>query len=507
MAKRQEHRRERRRGRSVFDRIGAAGSGAGAGFLQGLTLGGGDELFANSIDMEQAAGRAPVAFTLGSAIGALPWAALGARATAGATRGPISRLAASTALGAAHGGAAGLFGMTPGDMSDEDRTGEALLMAALGAGVGGLSVPATRAAMDVADNMPALMGRQRLEDGTTVQAKFGQGTRNSAPLNVRLAGEGTPEQRAELALRMGLGMDEFEALQRSMRGKLDRHGETFRADDPGMGRTTRSSVDYAAQSPGGRQRLNAQADDMVGDQNRRAADGAKLPKRGSKKQGELAPDVLEGFLKSADRPEYHASWVRSAKALPQRQRYQLAEAMVERMRAVARDRDPQVARAILSEPQFLKKLEALGVTIDKSLVNRRASAQADALRERGREREYPDYASSERGFANIDDRLLAQRAPLNEADAVALLDAAAQGRRSFFTEPTRPADGRVLAGDYEHGARFNPRAYFGGDDSRRNFNFGAFDIDASPTELAILASQPMAALLHGVPSWDDRRLT
>ena len=169
---------------------------------------------------------------------------------------------------------------------------------------------------------------------------------------MRLAGEGTPEQRAELALRMGLGMDEFEALQRSMRGKLDRHGETFRADDPGMGRTTRSSVDYAAQSPGGRQRLNAQADDMGRRPELTRRRWAPSSQAREQETGRTPPRRARGLLKSADRLEYHASWVRSAKRPSQRQRYQLAEAMVERMRAVARDRDPQVARAILSEPQF-----------------------------------------------------------------------------------------------------------------------------------------------------------
>ena len=84
----------------------------------------------------------------------------------------------------------------------------------------------------------------------------------------------------------------------------------------------------------------------------------------------------------------------------------------------------------------MKKLEALGVTIDKSLVNRRASAQADALRERGREREYPDYASSERGFANIDDRLFAQRAA-ERGRRRRPPRRGRPGRRSFFTEPTR----------------------------------------------------------------------
>ena len=172
MAKRQEHRRERRRGRSVFDRIG--------GRFQrrrwvpaGLTLGGGDELFANSIDMEQAASRAG---RVHARLGDRPYPgrrwALEQRP---ARRAGLSHaLRPRPMLGAAHGGAAGLFGMTPGDMSDEGphRRGPAYGRARRGRRRP--FVPATRAAMDVADNMPALMGRQRLEDGTTVQAKFGQ---------------------------------------------------------------------------------------------------------------------------------------------------------------------------------------------------------------------------------------------------------------------------------------------------------------------------------------------
>lgn len=508
MARKQDHRR-RGRDQSIFDRLRNAGSGAAHGALQGVTLGAGDEIFGERADMEGAQANAPIAFTLGSAIGALPWAALGARVSAGAAETPIARFLASTALGGAHGAAAGAFGMTPGDMDDGERLQEALLMAGLGAGVGGLSVPATRAMMDLDDNLPALMGRRRSEDGGVTQAGPGQGTRKSAPLNVRLAGEGSPEQRAEMALRLGLSMDEFEALQANMRGKLSRYGEDFTPfDEPAMGRTTRSAIDYAAQSKAGAARLNADADAFVGEQNTRMADSATLPGRGRRtKAGGLPEAQLAGFLEASTRPEYHAAWVRAAKQLPQRQRFELAEAMVTRMRAdVGQAGDAQAARARLGEPQFLKKLEALGVEIDRSAFSRKANQRPDQLRDRAKKKgDYPSYADSERGFANVEDRLLAQRGDLSEADALALLDAAMRSRGDFFIPPQRPGDARMLSGEYEHGARFNPGGYFAGDDSRRNFNLGFMDIDASPTEMAILASQPMAALLHGLPTWDDPR--
>lgn len=492
--------------RSIFDMLAAAGGGLGSGILQGATLGGADELFADS-DIAGAQQGAPMAFSLGSAIGSIPWAALGARASAGAAKGPLSRLLASSALGAAHGGAAGAFGMTPGDMSEEDRLVEAVAMALMGGAVGGLAVPATRAAMDLDDNLPALIGRRRAEDGSTTQTRPGQGTRKSAPLNVRLAGEGSADERAEMALRLGLNMDEFEALQQNARGKLDRYGESFRADSGKMGRSTRSLVDYAAQSPGGSERLNKQADELLLTRVRDTAKRAQLPARGDKAP-KLKADKLNGFLAAADRPEYHSAWVRQAKSLPERQRFDLARVMVNRMRAQAKTAsggDAAALRLAMSDRQFLAKLRALGVTVDTGKLRPAANRDAEALRDRGRQRDNPDYVDHERGFANVDDRLLARRGGLSEADALALLDAAARPRSSFFTEPRRPADARLLAGEFEHGARFKPGSYFNGDDSKRNFNLGFMDLDASPTELAILASQPMAALLHGLPTWDDPR--
>ncbi len=486
---RQEHRRERQRERAsngVFDAVGRAGSGLGRGVLQGLMLGGADEVL-GADDFIRAQREAPIAFTVGTALGSIPWGAMAAKPLAGLTEGgSLQRLIASSAAGSAHGGAAGAFGMTPGERSGDERTAEATIMALLGGAVGGLSVPAVRGAADLHDNLPALAGRQRMEDGSIVQTTPGQGTRRSAELNVRLAGEGDAKARAEAALRAGLRMDEYDALQASERGALNRHGAEFTPFDADMGRTSRSAIDYAAQSPGGARRLNEEADRIAREGATRVVEDAKPPAKGRGSRAPMEADAADGFMAALDRPEYHAAWLREARKLSPRQKRDLADSILAQLRDEAANApDAGLLQQRLSDPSLKKKLDALGVRIANAPLSRAESQRVGALR--GRAEPTNSFAESETGFANPEDRFLARQAPLSEEDALALLEIAMQPRRSFFADPLAPGDARLLRGEYERGARFNPASYFDG--------------SSADLERAIRWSQPAAALLHGVPTW------
>jgi hypothetical protein len=402
-------------------------------------------------------------------------------------------IATGASLGALHGAAAGFGGVNPGALSLEERLAEMATMGLIGGAVGGGGVAATKAGLDVYDNLPALTGRRMTEDGP-VRAPLGQGTRRSAPMSVHLRGEGSADERAQAALLASLGIDEYDAARKG--GALNRYGTPdgkIAPFDQASGRSTKSLIDYSAQSPAGARMLNDEADAMVADANRSFVKGAQMPKAG-RSRAKLADAKLEGFVAAFGRPEYHESWVREAKAMPPSQRLKLAQAVMTELRAGA-DGGPAAAEAMrqkLTNPQVTEKLAALGVKLTsrtrRALMTPQQEAQVGALR--GRSAPSGSYADGERGFANVEDRMLAQRAPLTEADAIALLNASRRQQDAFFPQPRNPQGTRLLEGRYEQGARFNPGGW----------------LDATPEQmkLAVLFSQPAAAFLHGAPKWFEQ---
>lgn len=463
------------------------------GAAQGATLGLADEAF-GSQGFIDARAEMPLAYSLGEGVGAfVPSVILGKNLP-----GPMMRalspvmgargagVATGAGLGAAHGAAAGFGGVTPGDLSLEERLTEMAALGLIGGAVGGGGVAGTKAGLDLYDNMPALTGRRMTENGP-VRAAPGQGTRRSAPMSVHLRGEGSADERAQRALMAALGLDEFEAARGKGGGQLNRYGAAdgkvapFDVD----ARSTRALVDYGAQSPAGSRQLNSEADSIVADANRSFVKGAKMPKAG-RTRAKLEDGKLQGFVAAFGRPEYHESWVREAKRLPPNQRLKLAQALMADLKTGA-DGGPgsaEAARARLTDPQVNEKLAALGVKLTsrtrKALMSPAQESQVAALRGRASTARAPD-------FANVEDRMLASRAALTEADALALLRAARQPQDAFFPRPRNPTDTRLLEGRYEQGARFNPGGW----------------LDATPEELklAVLLSQPAAAFLHGAPTW------
>lgn len=478
----------------------AALQGLGSGAVQGATLGLGDEVLGRDIDFAAARAQAPIAYSVGEGLGAvLPSILIGRNLPGPMMRALEPRLGAAGAatltggsLGALHGGLAGLGGMTPGDMSLEDRVAAAGLMALIGGGVGGAGVAATKAGLDLYDNAPALTGRKMTEDGP-VRVAPGEGTRRSAKVQVRLRGEGDPGSRAEQAMQAGLGSDEFEFVRRGD-ARLNRYGSQMTAFDAPVGRTTRSLVDYAAVSPAGSKAVNRQADAIVADANASYLKGAQMPK-GGRSRNKIPDAQMEGLLAAWDKPEYHASWVREAKKLKPDQRLKVAQAVMDRMRADARGGNAEAVRGQLTDPQVTEKLGALGVKLTsrsrRTLLPPADAERVASLRQRATPRENPTYASSERGFANVEDRILSQQGMLSEQDALALLAAAQRTREAYLPRAVDPSRTRLLQGEWESGARFNPRGWF----------------DATPEQmkLAITMSQPAAAMLHGVGHWGDPR--
>lgn len=485
---------------ALADAGGRAGEGLLAGLLNGATLGFGDEVFGGRMDFERAFEDAPIAYTLGVLPGALGYGLVGKFAGQAGFRSPWSRMAASGALGGLHGAAAGAGGLIPGDHTGEERAREAAILALLGAGVGAGAVPATRAAMDLGDNLPALLGRVRtpVADGDIVrQGALGQGTRRSAPITIRYTGEGDAAARAERALRLGMAADEREALERGA-GAFERYGSgELRPLDAPLGRTARSAVDIAAESPAGGARLNAEADGLMSERAMSYLRGARRPDAGKGRKRAPA-DVMDAMASTLGRPEYHDAWVAQAKAMPPNQRRALADQLTAYAREVAA-RSQTALADLLEDRNFLAKAEAVGLKIPRrgrmQMLTQAERADIEALRARAEPR--GRYADAYDGFANPNDRLLSRRGEMSADDALAMLDAALSPRRMFHVPPSPSgALPELLEGSYERGARFNPRGYLTRGEEAPTAHLGM-----TPTEAAIFYSQPAAAALHLAPSW------
>jgi len=464
------------------------GRSALSGTQQGAAAGYADELMGDDSMHGAYREAAPVSFAVGETGGAVLPAAFGAGLVSQAMRGrgsARSRLLIAALAGAAHGGVAGSGMGEKRDVTMRDRLMGAGIGAGIGGVVGGAAVPAARAVRDIADNVPAMLGVRRLADGGTEQVAFGQGTRASAPLTVTLRGEGTPEERARLALQAGLARDEYMASTTGRGGvQIGRF-----ADEPGgrmvtpysgaqVGPGVRSLVDAAARSPAGAGALRSEANTLLRSSLARQLRGARAtPARG--RTGLATADQRE-LVDAFFMPEAHESFLSVIGSMTAAQRSRVATGVLRRVRADARALgldETDAFMAQLRNPQFAQRMEALGVRMPRG--PRRSGnmtpldeAQEQALALRAR-------AANERELEGLspEDLALLREGTLGEEDALALLAAARQPQRAYLVRPDREA--RALTGAYEQGVRMQPRDWA---------NASAEDLDR-----AVFAAQPATA--------------
>lgn len=491
--------------------VNAAIEAAMQGFGQGGTLGFGDELGLSNAQTQR---DAPIAFGLGEAAGALGWGLAGIRGLRPLAR-QLQRLglsertatiAAASLFGGAHGAAAG-YGGSPGSaasqsgMGSMERLQSALPGAAMGATIGGAFVPATRVAADLADNLPAMLGRQRVPVGdgpdTYRQVMPMTGTRNSAPLDLTLRGEGSPQERARLAIQAALSQDEAAALG-STRGQslfgrfAGPDGRTLRPFSEARGDSLGGLVDAAAMSPGGASRVNSMADELIANAAAMESRNLRVRSRAPNGQGRvtvrrasLSKQDSADLLAAIDDPAAHNSWLGQVTKLTAPQRRSLARQMVARLRAEAGE--PDAFRARLRDPNMQQKMMALNIDVQQFNKGRRQVApdvdqRAQALRARTR--------GPARPIRNLDDRELARRGRLVDEEALALLEEAMQAQRAYRVPANR--DARMFDGAFQRGVRFRPSDY----------------LNADPSLLhgAVFAAQPAAAFAHSLPYMtQDRR--
>jgi len=487
------------------EEIDAAIRAALQGVAQGGTLGFGDELGFSDAETQRAA---PVAFGLGEAAGALGWGLAGIRGL-----GPIARrlqrmgmseraatVAAASLFGGAHGAAAG-YGGAPGSEASQSgllslaRAQSALPSAAIGAGIGGAFVPATRVGADVLDNLPAIAGRQRVVNtagpDTYRQVMPMTGTRRSAPLKLSLRGEGTPQERAQAAIQAALSQDEAAAMRagsgQSVFGRFaGRDGRNITPFDDAQGDSLRGLIDMATRTGAGANRLNQMADDLVNNAAAMQARNLRVrPARGrvAARRAPLSRQDATDLLDGISDPALHQSWMREVAAMTASQRRSLARQMVTRLRADAGD--AEVFRARLRDPQMQQKMDALGVDVQQFQRGaRQVSADVDeratALRARTQ--------GPGRTVVNLDDADLARRGSLLDDEAMALLEEAMRAQRAYRVPANR--DARMLDGAFQRGVRFRPDDYL--------------NVDPSLLHAAVFAAQPTAAFAHSLPYMINR---
>lgn len=477
----------------------------GSGLVSGGTANWIDELSGDGAQMRAEQEAAPVSYALGETLGSIgPGAALGAgiaRHIAQNAGGARQRFLTAAVAGALHGALAGSGGFRPGEISDDERARDAGIGAGIGGVIGGLGVPASRAVSDLADNLPALLGREALAEGGFAQRALGQGTRRSAPLGVQLSGEGDAQARALGAFQAALQQDEAAALQRggsAQFGRFANEGRNLRAfgsDDLGPSMAALRSL--AAQSPAGQQRLEGMASDLIerglrGQLQRMRAPAARAPRGGllgaaTSRRSPLDRRDAADLLATMRSAPHHEAWLGEVGAMTQPQRARLAAMAVRQLRTEARGASGEAAEnfsRMLRDPIVRDKLQALGVrtqALRGGRKNMSGDAAIDAEVERLRRMAArPEDATY--NFGNFDDRDLAARGRLSDEDALALLDVLSQPQRAYAVTPSREA--RILQGRYEQGARFNPRAWFDG--------ANVDDVMGS-----VIYAQPLAA---GIPS-------
>jgi hypothetical protein len=479
------------------------------GVGQGGTLGFGDELGFSDAETQR---EAPIAFGLGEAAGALGWGLAGIRGLRPLARAfqraglseRAATVAAASAFGGLHGAAAG-YGGAPGseasqsDLFSGERLQSALPDAAVGAAIGGAFVPTMRAAADLGDNLPAILGRQRVatDSGPDVwrQVMPGTGTRQSAPLNVSLAGEGAPEDRALAAIQNALRQDEAGAMRagngQSVFGRFaGPDGRTMTPwEAPQAGDSVRGLIDAATRAPGGAGRVNQMADDLIAQaaaleaRNLRVAAAPRGQGRVTVRRSPVSRQDAADILSAVDDPAAHNSWMTQVMQMTPAQRRGLGRQLVAQMRADAGN--AEAFRARLRDPQMQQKMQALGVDVRQfqrgarqvpADVDQRAAALRDRTQGQGRQ------------VRNVADRELVSRGRLRDEDALALIEQAMQPQRAYRV----PADmdARLFRGEFERGMRFNPQEYL--------------NIDPSVLHAAVFASQPVAAFSHSVPYMIDR---
>lgn len=476
----------------------------GSGLVSGATANWIDELSGDGAQMRSEQDAAPVSYALGETLGSIgPGAALGAgiaRHIAQNAGGARQRFLTAAVAGALHGALAGSGGFRPGEISGDERARDAGIGAGIGGVIGGLGVPASRAVSDLADNLPALLGRETLAEGGVVQRALGQGTRRSAPLGVQFAGEGDAQTRALTAFQSALQQDEAAALQRggaAQFGRFANEGRNLRAfgsDDLGQSMAALRSL--AAQSPAGQQRLEGMASDLIerglrGQLQRMRAPSARAPRGGllgaATRRSTLDRKDAADLLATMRSAPHHEAWLGEVGRMTQAQRARLAALAVRQLRTEARGASGEAAENFsrtLRDPIVRDKLQALGVrtqALRGSRNNMSGDSVIDAEVERLRRMATrPEDASY--NFGNYEDRDLAARGRLSDEDALALLDVLSQPQRAYAVTPSREA--RILQGRYEQGAQFNPRAWFDG--------ANVDDVMGS-----VIYAQPLAA---GIPS-------
>lgn len=443
----------------------------GAGVQGGITNNWNDEWARNAGNEEyvdhvrRMHDESPVAYAAGELVGAAPWAGAGgtlAHALAKSSS-PRTRLLIALLFGAGHGALAGSGGFKPGEnMTLEDRVASAGLGAALGGAIGAGGVGATRAVRDVGRNLPAIAGIERLAEGGTRQVMPFTGTRVGAPLTLSLAGEGTAAERARAAIQSALAQDEAGMVRETGQGVLGRFandGRNLRAfGSDNLPQSTAALRALGAQSPGGSARVEGMAQDLIEQQVRRDMRAMRAPKpEGLVTRARIAKQEAEDFVRTFDDPTYHKSWMQQMKRLSDGEKAGLAARMVRELRRRAKDATGSEAEAFqrfLRDPIVSGKLKALGVNMNNLRGARKASraieGEVERLRKLAQRPQEPNY-----NFRNWDDRDLANQGTLNEADAIALLEAMMQPQRAFAVRPDSAA--RILSGQYERGVRFSPQ--------------------------------------------------
>lgn len=443
--------------------------GLKAGFLEGLVANYGDEIGLMPEEEFVAAHHdAPISYAVGEAAGSVPLAFLGAGLAKQAARGMggKGRLLTAALAGGLHGALAGSGGFTPGD--SENRGRDALIGAGLGGLIGGLGVPGSRAARDLVDNAPAMLGREALAEGGSRQVAPFTGTRTSAPLELSFVGDGDAAVRSRAALQAALAQDEAAAVRETGKGQLGRwtgQGRDLTAfQNPKLGQSTGALQDFTAQSEAGAGRLNTMADDLVEKNVRQRMKQMRPPSQGgllsrAKASRQDQADLLATF----DDPSLHQSWLKEARKLDDAGRQALAAKLVRELRQrakLATGGEAEAFQRFLREPVVAKKLDALGVQIGNLRgAGRLKSAdagvdrQAAALRKMAQRPEEPNYA-----FRNWDDRDLAARGRLRDEDALAMLDVLQRPQRAWAVRPDSSA--RVLQGRFERGVKMRPDDWF-----------------------------------------------
>lgn len=487
----------------ILAELAAKAQAAQLGGMQGLTMGFGDEIgLTNGEELRAARERNPVSMSVGEALGALPYGFFGSKILKEAAHNPATRFQAATGASAVHGALAGLGAGEMEDATMQDRLMSAGIGAGIGGAVGGLAVPGVRAAGQLDDNLPALLGRQRnVETPGYTQAPLGQGSRKSAPLVVELMGEGTPQERAHRALAASLQLDESDAMRaganKQVLGRFadQEDGRSYVPfDSDKVGRSTRGVIDYAAQSDAGADRLNEQADLLVQDALKRQMKRSEVrtanPTIGD---GKLTAADKKDLLDAFDVPAAHQSWMSEVKKLDDLQRENLGLSVLRQTRKKFKATGAGEAegfRATLRDKQTREKFKALGIDVEglgkPPIDDPKLQKRVDTLRGRATKQPTPTYADGYKGMANMQDRMLASEGQLSPEDALALIEASMSKRRGYLVTPQH--DARLLKGHYQRGAKWAPKDWFN-------------SVTADELEKAIIASQSVAAGLHGAPHW------